>query len=63
MESCKETRLLYSRECAAYQLSISVATLGRLIGKKELTARRIGRSVLVPHVELMKLSRRDVAVI
>jgi excisionase family DNA binding protein len=51
MESCKETRLLYSRECAAYQLSISVATLGRLIGKKELTARRIGRSVLVPHVE------------
>jgi excisionase family DNA binding protein len=63
MTSCNEIRVLYTRECAAHQLSISIATLDRLIGKKELTARRIGRSVLVPHVELMKLSRRDVAVI
>jgi excisionase family DNA binding protein len=55
-----QTRLLYSREDAARQLSISVRTLDRLIGTKEITARRIGRSVLVPHVELMKLSRRDV---
>jgi excisionase family DNA binding protein len=55
-----QTRLLYSREDAAHQLSISVRTLDRLIGTKEITARRIGRSVLVPHVELMKLSRRDV---
>jgi excisionase family DNA binding protein len=58
-----ETRLLYSREDAATQLSISVATLDRLIGKKELTARRIGRSVLIPHGELMKLARRDVPTI
>ena len=56
-------RLLYTREDAAYQLSVSVATLDRLIGKKELTARRIGRSVLIPHGELVKLSRRDVPVI
>jgi excisionase family DNA binding protein len=54
-----ETRILYSREDAAHQLSISVSTLDRLIGGKHLTARRIGRKVLVPHIELMKLSRRD----
>jgi excisionase family DNA binding protein len=56
-----ESRLLYDRKEAARQLSISVRTLDRLIGAKEITARRIGRSVLIPHVELMKLSRRDVA--
>jgi excisionase family DNA binding protein len=53
-------RLLYDRKEAARQLSISVRTLDRLIGTKRITARRIGRSVLIPHVELMKLSRRDV---
>jgi excisionase family DNA binding protein len=56
-------RLLYSREDAAHQLSVSIATLDRLIGKKEITARRIGRSVLIPHSELVKLARRDVPVI
>jgi excisionase family DNA binding protein len=55
-----QTRLLYSREEAAHRLSISVATLDRLIGAKEIMTRRIGRRVLVPHVELTKLSRRDV---
>ena len=55
-----QTRLLYTREDAARQLSISVRTLDRLIGTKEVTARKIGRKILVPHVELMKLSRRDV---
>jgi excisionase family DNA binding protein len=58
-----ESRLLYTREEAARLLSVSVRTLDRLIGTKEITARRIGRSVRVPHVELMKLSRRDVAAI
>jgi excisionase family DNA binding protein len=55
-----DTRILYSREDAAYQLSISVSTLDRLIGGKHLAARRIGRKVLVPHIELMKISRRDI---
>ena len=56
---CTLTRVLYTRDCAAHQLSINVRTLDRLIGNKQLTARRIGRKVLVPHVELMKLSRKD----
>jgi excisionase family DNA binding protein len=54
-----QIRLLYTREDAAQQLSISVSTLDRLIGSKQLAARRIGRRLLVPHVELLKLSRRD----
>jgi excisionase family DNA binding protein len=54
-------RLLYDRREAARLLSVSVRALDRLIGTKEITARRIGRRVLIPHVELMKLSRRDVA--
>lgn len=53
-------RLLYTRREAARLLSVSVRTLDRLIGTKMIAARRIGRSVLIPHVELMKLSRRDV---
>ena len=36
-----------------------MSTLDRLIGNKQLSARRIGRKVLVPHIELLKLSRRD----
>lgn len=56
---CTETRVLYDRKCAAHQLSISVRSLDRLIDNKHLTCRRIGRKVLVPHTELMKLSRRD----
>ena len=54
-----EPRMLYDRKEAARQLSISVDTLDRLIGTKQLTARRVGRKVLLPHVELMKFSRRD----
>ena len=55
-----ESRLLYDRKEAARLLSVSVRTIDRLIGTKMITARRIGRSVLIPHVELMKLARRDV---
>ena len=56
---CFGARLLYERRCAAHQLSVSVKTLDRLIGTKRLNTRRIGRRVLVPHAELMKLSRKD----
>ena len=60
MSGDAQPRILYTREEAAFQLSISVATLDRLVGSKQLTARRVGRRVLIAHVELMKLSRRDV---
>ena len=44
-------------------LSISVSTIDRLIGAKSLIARRIGRKVLLPHVELMRFSRKDCFVV
>ena len=53
-------RILYTRQEAARLLSVSVRTIDRVISTKALVVRRIGRSVLIPHVELMKLSRRDV---
>jgi len=53
------TRILYDRKSAARLLSISVSTLDRFIGNKALTARRVGRKVLLPHTELMKFSRKD----
>lgn len=53
-------RLLYDRKTAAGMLSISVKTLDRLLGTKQLVARRIGRKVLIPHAELAKISKRDV---
>lgn len=52
-------RILYTRQDAAKLLSISLATLDRLIGTKKLPARRIGRKVMLQHVELMKFSRKD----
>jgi excisionase family DNA binding protein len=52
-------RLLYDRKTAAEQLSISVATLDRLVANKCLTARRIGGRVLIPHGELKRFARAD----
>jgi excisionase family DNA binding protein len=56
---CSDTRVLYERRCAAHQLSISTRTLDRLIGTKQLSARRVGKRILIPHAELMKFSRKD----
>ena len=56
---CSGSRLLWERRCAAHQLSVSVDTLDRLIGNKQLTARRIGKRVLIPHAELVRLARKD----
>lgn len=52
-------RLLYDRKTAAQQLSISVATLDRLVANKYLTARRIGGRVLIPYGELKRFARAD----
>jgi excisionase family DNA binding protein len=52
-------RILYTRQESAKLLSISVDTLDRLIAAKKLTARRVGRKVLLQHVELQKFSRKD----
>jgi len=47
-------RLLYDRNEAARQLSISVRSLDYIIAAKELDTRRIGRKVLVTHASLMR---------
>lgn len=52
-------RLLYDRKAAARQLSLSIRSLDYLIAGKELTTRRIGKKVLVPHAELVRYARGD----
>jgi excisionase family DNA binding protein len=51
-----ETRLLYSRQEAARQLSISVRSLDYLIAAKKIGTRRLGKKVLIPHVELVRFA-------
>lgn len=58
-ESATTERILYDRIDAAKALSISVKTLDRLVARKAIAARRVGRRVLIQHVELMKFSRKD----
>jgi hypothetical protein len=53
------TRLLYSRREAAYQLSISVRSLDYLIATREIAVRRNGKRILVPHGELVRYARAD----
>jgi excisionase family DNA binding protein len=53
-----EERLLLSRADAAAALAISTDTLQRLIKKRELGVVRIGRSVLVPHDDVLALIER-----
>jgi excisionase family DNA binding protein len=54
-----QPRLLYDRKSAAQQLSVSVATLDRLVANKCITARRIGGRVLIPYGELKRFARAD----
>jgi excisionase family DNA binding protein len=56
-------KVLYTRNEAAHLLSVSIATLDRLIANKFLLVRRVGRRVLIHQVEIMKFSRKDTPVI
>lgn len=58
-QPCQQTKILYERKEAAELLSISLRSLDRLIGNKQLAARRVYRRVLIPHTELMRFSRSD----
>ena len=51
--------ILVSKREAEQALSLSVRTLDNLIVRKELTARRVGRRVLIPRAELERFARRD----
>jgi hypothetical protein len=53
-------RMLYGREEAAFQLSVSTRTIDRMLAlKKFANTRRIGRRVMIPHGELVRVSRMD----
>jgi excisionase family DNA binding protein len=53
------SRLLYTREDAAFQLSICVRALDTLLLTKELRSVKIGRSVRIPATELERFCKRD----
>lgn len=52
-------KLQYNREEASELLSVSIRTLDRLISVKELTARRIGRRVLISKDVLLQFIKKD----
>lgn len=54
-------KLLYTRKEAAELLSISVASLEILISQGEIRTRQFGHRRLVPHEELERLAKKDIA--
>ena len=52
-------RLAYTKVEAAKALGLSLRTIDNLIAAKELTARRIGRRVIIPATSLQALIRSD----
>ncbi len=52
-------KLLYTRDEAAYALSLSVRSIDYLIANKKLTFRRIGKKVLIPADEVRRFARAD----
>ena len=53
------TRLLYTRNEAARQLSISVRSLDYFVANKEFDTRRIGRRVFITHPSLIRFAGRN----
>jgi excisionase family DNA binding protein len=53
------TKFAYSKAEAAKMISVSLRTIDNLIAQKELTARKIGRRVVVPHSSIVALLRSD----
>lgn len=52
-------RMLYSRNEAARQLSISVRSVDYFLASKAFQTRRIGKKVLITHDSLVRFSRAD----
>jgi len=52
-------RLLYSRQDAAYQLSLSVRALDYLIAAGRLPTRKVGGRILVPYDALVRFANAD----
>jgi excisionase family DNA binding protein len=53
------TKLMYTKDECSRLLSVSLRTIENLIANKQLTIRKIGRRVLVPHQVLMQFTRGD----
>jgi hypothetical protein len=51
------TRILYDRKGAAEQLSISIRALAYILSRGELSTRRFGNKVLIPHSELVRWAK------
>lgn len=56
-------QLLYTRVQAANLLGTSLSTLKKLISRGDLRVRRWGSSVLVPHDELVRISKKDIEIL
>lgn len=52
-------RIAYTKVEAAQALGLSLRTIDNLIAAKQLTARRIGRRVVIPTSSLLTLIRSD----
>jgi len=52
-------RLLYSREEAAEQLSVSVATIDLLISRGLLLSRKMGKKRLIPRAALIAFAQKN----
>lgn len=56
-------QLLYTRKQAANVLGTSLSTLRLLIDRGDLRVRRWGSSVLIPHDELVRISKKDIEIL
>jgi excisionase family DNA binding protein len=52
-------KLLLSKKDAAALLSLSIRSVEYLIANKEITARRVGKRILIPRQSLEQFARRD----
>ena len=62
-EQVSEPKLLYTREQAADMLSISASSLDILISRGEIRMRQFGRQRMVPREELVRIAKKDIAII
>ncbi len=56
----KEMRLAYGRKQAAVEINVSPRTIDYLIRRGDLKARKIGKPVLIPGSELVKLLEKGI---
>lgn len=52
-------QLLYTRVQAANLLGLAVTSLDLLIGRGDIRVRHFGSKILIPHEELVRVSKKD----